>query len=658
MNFIEKLNTLENVDDIKELLKARYLKNIAFFEKKNPQYAIKLKQKPAEYGLVVDDGGVNIMDINTNSFVYPQVNGRHTMMETSITIAKNPMTHTKWKAGFGHNPYYMLSTKLQITGEACKSAFYFAVNKTNGELELKALDSALPSAFLYGLGGGIILEVMRCEYQHIDSFFIYEPINDFFGISAYFVDYEALFKSLANIFFAVGEIPDTNEIKNFFGNSRIVTLFPRLEMSLFDTPEITQLKELVSLEADTAFRGFGSYEDEMIGWRNSHLNTGFNDTLQYPALIANKKKIDAVICVVANGASLDSLIPFLIENQDNMVIFSAGTTLRSLIKNGIKPDFQIEIERIDYLAGILIEAGIDDIDIIAANVVDPKTIKTTKGDKFIFYRDYTSSATLNAPKAMVENASPLVGNAALALALRLSHNVIICGMDVGYKSGATHSKDSIYDKDRELPGDSVAVVANFAESEIYSNSFYNLSKSSAEKAIANHKGANVLNMSDGAYIEGAEPARGYIFRKKINKKIVISKIKSFFSAKRTEVFAKKGMDAIWDEIEFFKTDITSCLIKKTSSKIELFARIRELETKLDIHEAVNKTVYLLFGSSMRHIIFSIYTAALHCEDEEIEKFYDFAAIEAHKTLMKMLADFKSSNSKLVVSNLLSNIKQI
>jgi len=118
------------------------------------------------------------------------------------------------------------------------------------------------------------------------------------------------------------------------------------------------------------------------------------------------------------------------------------------------------------------------------------------------------------------------------------------------------------------------------------------------------------------------------------------------------------MDTIWDEIEFFKTDITSCLIKKTSSKIELFARIRELETKLDIHEAVNKTVYLLFGSSMRHIIFSIYTAALHCEDEEIEKFYDFAAIEAYKTLMKMLVDFKSSNSKLVVSNLLSNIKQI
>ena len=64
--------------------------------------------------------------------------------------------------------------------------------------------------------------------------------------------------------------------------------------------------------------------------------------------------------MVGNGPSLDLLLDFLKENEKNCIIFSCGTALKPLKTHGVKVDFQIEVERIDYLKEVLENAPLED----------------------------------------------------------------------------------------------------------------------------------------------------------------------------------------------------------------------------------------------------------------------------------------------------------
>ncbi len=655
MNFLDYVESL-SVDNAKKELKNRFTKNLEFFKRNKPEFSSYLLAKPSVFGLVFDESGANILNLSSNTLVYPiGENGRHTAIAASREMAKNPLSHTKWRQGFSSNPFYMVSSQLAHTAAVCKEMFGYA-HMSGMQPSLPSLDGRyLPSALLYGLGGGFALEAINGEYEKIDSLFIYEPMSDFFAISAYFVDYVALYAKTKNLFLSVGEIPEAVAVREFFAKNKFSVIYPRLELTMFDVLQINELKNIVEVEAGALLRGMGSYEDEMVGWRNSQKNCPYKN-IKYPVFVSNAKKIEAPLCVVGNGASLDDSLEFLRQNSEKMVIFAAGTALRTLLKNGIRPDFQIEIERGDYLGDILREAGVSDIDMIAANVVDPGTLASSSGDKMLFFRDSAAVSFLNAPKFTLPFSSPFVGNAAFSLALNISRNVILCGMDAGYKKGRrVHSKDSIYDENDVLPEGSVRVRGNFEDSEIYSNHLYRMSKNMMEYAIYENKNANVSNLSDGAFIAGAKPVKN-IELSQIDKKATVSAIKNMFSLDKNAIFAKDGLGEIEDKIALFKNELFAIFGNVAKSRAEFFEVIARFEAFAASKEQGRDVLFLLFGGSLKHIVFSFCVAVWHTKPQNFEEFYSGMALRILRGFESMIADFEKEIAKGRAAELLGGLK--
>lgn len=655
MKFLEELQAASPAM-VKELLKGRFAKNQSFFKRKDKKLFGYLTARPTQFGVVVDEGGVNILNLSTNTLVYPVgEDGRHRAISSCLEMAANPFSHTKWQVGFEQNPFYMISSTLAFTAEVSRNIFGFAYSNGMRAQNFGALDGHLSAAVLYGLGGGFALEAMLERYESIGSLFIYEPLSEFFGISAYFVDYEELFGRVRHLMLCVGEPPSSLKIREFFGSNRFGSLYPRLELTMYDTPQMQLVKNSVRVEAGSLLHGFGSYEDEMIGWRNSQKNCPFAN-LKYPVLKKVKKKLDFPICVVGNGGSLDERIEWLRENQEKMIIFSAGTALRTLLKNGVRPDFQIEIERSDYLGEILEEAGARDIDMIAANVVDPKTLEASKAERFVFFRDYTAVSYLDEPIFLLSDSSPFVGNAAFSLAATFSKSVILCGMDVGYKRGRrVHSKESIYEEDEELPPGSVRVRANFEESEIYSNHLFGLSRSVLEFAAARERDTKAVNISDGAWIAGIEPCREPHL-KGGDKQKAKALIKSSFSQKREEIFGRDGAKSIESEIGAFRDELFAIFVQKVESKRDFFERVLIFEGFLAYKEAQKAVPFFLFGGTLKHIVFSMYVCVYHTETDDFGAFYDGLCSRFFEGFDKIVGEFQKELAKGRVARLLGGFK--
>jgi hypothetical protein len=655
VNFLDEVEALES-EVAKQLLRDRFSKNLNFFKVKDKKLFDKIGAKPTLFGLVADSGGVNILNLSTNTLVYPtDENGRHTAIASSIEMAKNPLSHTKWAKGFEINPFYMTMSQLEITANACKNIFGYAHTQGMNPTSISLSDSYMPFAAIYGLGGGFVLEVMLEEYRQIDSLFIYEPFDDFFAISAYFVDYEELYSRVGHLMLIVGEPPSSADIRTFLVSNRFMSLYPRLELTMYAAPQIGEVKNSVRIEAGSLFRGFGTYEDEMIGWHNSQKNCSY-ENLKYPVLTNPHKKLNFSICVVGNGASLDESIEFLRQNQEKMIIFSAGTALRTLLKNGIKPDFQIEIERTDYLGDILVEAGAAGVDMIAASVVDSNTLEASKAEKFIFFRDYTAISYLDAPKFLLQNSSPFVGNAALSLAVALSKSVFLCGVDVGYKRGKTiHSKDSIYEEETALPEGSVRVKANFEDSEVYSNHLFNLSRTVLEFAISQNKDVKVTNLSDGAFIMGATP-RKEALPLGGDKTKAKELLKTFFSQEKEKVFGKNGLNGIEKEIDVLKNELLAIFTRKVENKRDFFEVIRIFEKFCAFKESKKDILFFLFGGSLKHMVFSLCVSVLHIEVKDFDEFYRNLCSCFFSGIEDMQSDFKKEIAKGKISNLLGGFK--
>ncbi|MDY3113141.1 MAG: 6-hydroxymethylpterin diphosphokinase MptE-like protein [Helicobacter sp.] len=359
-------------------------------------------------------------------------------------------------------------------------------------------------------------------------------------------------------------------------------------------------------------------------------------------MLLEPKRVNAPICVVANGASLDSLIPFIKENQKHMIIFSCGTALKPLMKNGIKPDFQVEIERHDYLDSALKEAPLDDVPLLCASVLDKKAKDLAK-EIYMFERDGSSAANLNAPKFRVKFTAPLVGNAGAALAAYLGSDVLLCGIDCGYKKGRKeHASNSYYgdEKPKEIPSDAYLVVGNFSD-DIYSNALYSLSRSALEDAFRALKPFNILNLSDGARILGAEPVRydEFVLRV-IDKDEILRQIKSLFKDPYENNFYTKDTQLHLIEINAFKARILDLFKKPLHSKQGLFKAVDEIFKEISKINIESPFTAILFGGSLSHFLYALVLAALHLPHNNMEALWEEAQRLYIKAMDSMLESLK------------------
>ncbi|PAF44481.1 6-hydroxymethylpterin diphosphokinase MptE-like protein [Helicobacter sp. 11S02596-1] len=637
------LEILKNNDksEIENEISKRFAKNMEFFQQTSPRLFDTLKTPPSEYNLLFDEKGLNIINLKNQQLTYPCDENGHQMVRVCEDLAHSPVSNAKWKIHTNHIYLDKMDTsKLPITGAACNQ-FIDLLHKHGGIKEYYLSHSFLPTTTIFGLLGGLFLEFIRERGVFFHSLLIFEENVDIFRVSCYFVDYCELFNATSpkSCYIFVKDLIDKFFIRNFFAQKKITNNFLRLELKLYASPKIDAAQKVIEEEYASNARGWGSFEDEMIGVDNSFKNIAFK-TLKNPVL-SLPKRVNAPICVVGNGASLDGLLPFIKSNQNKMIIFSCGTALKPLKAYGITPDFQIEIERIDYLLDVLQDAPLGDTPLICGNMVNPSVLDFAK-EAYIFMRGGSASGYLGCSKSVIEYSAPFVGNAGFALACQLGSEVLMCGLDCGYIEGfGKHASDSFYGKESfALPASAMVVRGNF-DKNVYSDSIFLLSMHQITQAIKTFGPKMALNLGEGAYIQGARPTRAEEFDlAKINKKKIIKQIKSYFRKNPKEVFTDVREDLYTGELSDFKDEIIEIFKTSVSTKREVFALIDRVNLACVKKSSTSPFVGILLEGSLAHMCQSLMIACLHLPNDMIGGFYEDAKLVIWEALDKMMFKYR------------------
>lgn len=630
MGIVEFLKN-SSCEEIEEFCARRFGENLQFFEANYPNLFSALQQPLRDYQLYIGKEGINIIETKTNSLMYPMHNGESTMLLVHENCAFNPPINEKWNRIYG-TEMAMMNENFPYSSIMVNGVLEF-LSQNGGITSYHLPSDFLPNISLFGLGGGIFLQILNEKYSAIHNFFIFEESLDLFRIACFFVDFGSLFQKVENKggYIFIESMMKRDYVLNFFLSRRISTSVMRLELMMYQTPVNISARSIVYELHLQSLRGWGTYEDEMIGIKNKK-----NYPL-YPMLV-EPKRINAPICVIANGPSLDFLLPFIKKNQNKMILFSCGTALKPLLNAGIKPDFQIEIERHHYLGDVLKEAPLGDIPLLCATVLN-KEAKELAKEIYLFERDGSSAANLNEPKFKVKFTAPLVGNAGASLASYLGSDVILCGLDCGYKKGAKkHAKNSYYgEEDEKLPEGVYKVDGNFSD-DIYSDALYSLSRNALEEAFRALKPFNILNLNDGAYIKGATPIYFQDFElKEINKNQEIKNLKSLFKNPQECGFYTKETQLYIFEILAFKNSIRDLFNVEVQNKKGLFIAVDKIFEEISKVSQKNPFVGILFGGTLSHFLYHIALGSLHLPYDDMRSFWA-KVVELYEDSMEQMIE--------------------
>ena len=221
----------------------------------------------------------------------------------------------------------------------------------------------------------------------------------------------------------------------------------------------------------------GFTEDEWAMMVHCGTNLIRNDFLLLEDRPRLEKNLPAFI--VGSGPSLDLSIEAIKRLEGQAVIFSCGTGLLPLLRNGIRPDFHCELENgqnsYEQLKRTADQFGLEGITLIASATVYPQM--PAMFDKRVFYfRDSVCSTGLWAPDRIgLYGTAPTCTNLALRAALLLCfRQIYLFGVDLGTRNlDKHHSQDAIYYRVDEWATKhnqdamSIEMPANFGEQGLY-----------------------------------------------------------------------------------------------------------------------------------------------------------------------------------------------
>ncbi|MCV6607345.1 MAG: DUF115 domain-containing protein [Campylobacterales bacterium] len=621
MNFLDKLENAQPKEAV-ALLSERFSQNKLFFQKNLPNLVQFLDTPTKKYDLNISSAGINIQNKENGEFVYPVIDGQSTIFSASKELAESPAYNSTWHRFANNNIIDEEDIdRVPITGDIVNKIIRRIKEDEDfkeGKLQFSGYKQ-LPATLFLGISGGLHVEYLLHKYEILHSVLLYEPDTDLFTLSCYFLDYSLLYEKTNEFSCYVvvkGFIPN-DVVKDFYASRLISNTFIRFEHYAYRDKYIDDAIQISEEASKTSMRGWGTYEDEVIGVNNK-LNWLDPKNPKYPFL-SQKKDIGAPIAVVGNGPSLNFLLPFLKENQDNLIILSSGTALSPLKKNGIEPDFQVEIERMDHVKAWLEDAGLEKTPLIGADIIHETTLDTSK-ETYLFIRTAAAAQEIYSPKFSLDMANPLVGNAGTALALNFSKEVYLCGLDMGFKEDSKqHAKGSKYDDMDDKSVEKIPTRGNLSTN-IYTNSLFSLSKISMEYLIHNEKDCQVFNLSDGAYVNGTIPKEFQDIKlKKIDKEKAVKEIKSAFTK---EGFFNSYERNFEDELNQFKNDILHILkMAKITDKTMLFKTIDFAFYGTTIQRRSNPVTGTLLSGSFWHILNTIFVMLIHIDRDDVDDLY-------------------------------------
>lgn len=538
---------------------ALYLKNLEAFKLYFPDLHQQLQsfQPREDFNLFVTESGYGNL--------IPKGQTKPLYGDNPVGQSKKQVERYTQKAFFGRSELYhsvpagmKVDKRIHVRYMADLIQTFVDAEVINEE-KLSYLPAHFPTCMMFGLGLGYALSTLLEQFS-FDYVFVCEPDFETFYASLFCTDWSAILhesdEQNRSVFLKVGVsfeifLQELMSIVDSVGPSSLVSSF-----CYQHTPgaEVNALIEQFFENFGLIQLGYGFYNDAVTGLAHTIENVNENRCPVFLPTETNKSKLNGLTAyVVANGPSLDEGIEVIKENQDNAIIFAAGTALNSLIKAGIAPDFHVLVERpkttYDYLIETLDLSVLKELNLLTVDVMYPEVAPLYKwagmslkgpeaGSLFAQY-EFLKLHQQFLPS--LTSSGPLVANTALAFATTFGFGEIyMFGVDNGYPvTGQTHSKLSIYNEENRNEAFNVStddatyiLEGNFG-GEVKAISLMVQAKQKMESLIKGSPKTSFYNVGSGAKVEKAEPLYADdvlpIARKQDKKRVVEAMKKSFFT---------------------------------------------------------------------------------------------------------------------------------
>ncbi len=371
---------------------------------------------------------------------------------------------------------------------------------------------------VFGVGLGHHLRDLVAQTQ-ARWVIIVEPLVEFFEHSFHVVDWSEIASGIEAKGGSIQIITETEPGKVVRGICAIVQEkgIPYADGSWVFTHypfwAFTEARNRLHEAVEFAFINRGFYEDELVMMRNAVENCTTHDSW----LMESRPRLcrPETAAIVAAGPSLDESIETLHRIRDRVVLFSAGTALRALLRNNIIPDFHCELENVAAVVDALAETAkfgdLSKITLIASTTVHPR-VPPMFGDTIFFFRDSVSPTRILARKHReIYGTSPTCANLALTVAGEMGFmDCALFGTDCGVRRGsARHAKGTVYSDVEKFEmldksaGHGVEIEGNFG-GKVRTDLIYDACRVMLGYTIG-YLGLKARNCSDGALIEHAKP---------------------------------------------------------------------------------------------------------------------------------------------------------
>lgn len=386
-----------------------------------------------------------------------------------------------------------------------------------GEITLYPTDS--PSFLVvFGLGLGHHLEALS-QRTKARWLILVEPIADFFEHSLHAVDWPELVADFERRGGSVHVITDLDPasivtgITRFMAEKGIAFADGSWVFTHYPHWAFAEARRRLHEALEFAFINRGFFEDELRMMGNAVANFSQRQFQLLEGRPRRRRPETAVL--VGAGPSLDEGLETIKRIRDRVVLFSCGTALRPLLRAGIVPDFQCELENVPEVFTAISEAGrfgdLSQIALIASATVEPRVPPLFR--EAIFYlRDSVSSTEIFGRRhRLIPATLPTCVNMGMAMAASMGFaDFVLFGTDCGVRPGANrHAEGTVYrdlgiwKENDQKKAYSLEIEGNFGGT-VRTDWIYDACRLMLAGAIAHYR-FNVINCSDGALIPGARP---------------------------------------------------------------------------------------------------------------------------------------------------------
>ena len=501
----------------------QYQHNLELFAERMPSIGKLVKDHQAKkLVLKLDHGGkINLLDQTQRSFLY-----NHNPQDFCRRQVEQFQKHSNVRRfRISKNKEYN-ATHLHIRH---LNQLIDAYQKDEPQ-RLRGTPTFIPTLIVSGVGLGYHL-IALVEKFDIQNIIVYEKCVDSFQGSLHVIDWRRILDYFRqrhrSISLCIGVEPRLalaqieSTIQRVGLHSQVYTFVYRHSMRKAEMDFI----EFYQKELRAYVGGIGYYDDEQIGLAHAYHNL-LSDRAVFVSTKTHSRKTRLLL--IGNGPSLDEHKDYIEKNRDKAIVMSCGTSLSSLLRMGIKPDFHVEMERCILVNDIIKYSSEkndrDDITLLCLHTVAPETIEAFADCCYAIKSNDAGGPLIHdyfLPQKTNELifCNPTVANCGLSFAVSMGfEDIHLVGIDFGVRDGKKHhSQHSIYvDMEKQLKEDEVEHSFFHEHKAIYCNGNFggrvmanpvlNMARVSMERYLKLVQPAfpnlRCTNTNNGARIEG------------------------------------------------------------------------------------------------------------------------------------------------------------